>query len=342
MKTVYTPAHERHRPPTILTRGVVVPHWEVAGRAEELLASVQRDGHEVVEPADYGRAPRAAVHDPGYLAFLESAWIRWQKQENPTPAVQPYAHPGRHMHGRPTGIDGQAGYYMATGSAPIVEGSWEAAVWAAHAATHAARLVLDGEGAASALCRPPGHHAFSDLGGGFCYLNNVAIAADYMRRERGRVAILDFDVHHGNGTQGIFWRRRDVLFVSLHGDPSDYFPFFAGYANEIGEGDGLGFNLNLPLAPGADDAAFLDALDRALEAVRHFAPEALLVSVGFDAFEADPIGVLRVTTPGFGEIGRRIGAVGLPTVLVQEGGYNLDALGANLSAFLGGFAGARG
>ena len=152
-----------------------------------VVAAVRADGHEVVEPPDYGRAPRAAVHDPGYLAFLENAWIRWRKLPDPTPAVQPYAHPGRHMHGRPSGIEGQAGYYMATGSAPIVEGSWEAATAAAHAATHAARLVLDGEDAAYALCRPPGHHAFSDLAGGFCYLNNIAIAAEYMRRERSRV-----------------------------------------------------------------------------------------------------------------------------------------------------------
>ncbi len=341
MKIVYSPAHERHRPPTILGRGLAVPHWEVAQRAAELLAAVQNGMHEIAAPPEYGAGLRAAVHDPGYLAFLETAWARWQALPDPTPAVQPHAHPGRHMHGRPTGIAGQAGYYMATGSAPIVEGTWEAATAAADTAAHAARLVLDGAGAAYALCRPPGHHAFSDLAGGFCYLNNVAIAAEYMRRERRRVAILDFDVHHGNGTQGIFYRRRDVLFASLHGDPSDYFPFFAGYAHEIGEGDGRGYTLNLPLPPGAGDTAFLDALDQALEAVRHFAPEALLVSVGFDAFEGDPIGILRVTTPGFGEIGRRIGALGLPTVLVQEGGYNLEALGANLAAFLGGFTETR-
>ena len=337
MKTVYTPAHERHRPPSILSQGTAVPHWEIAERADALLAAVRAGGHEPVAPPDYGAGPRAAVHDPGYLAFLETAWARWQELPEPTPIVYPYAHPGRHMQGRPTGVAGQAGYYIATGSAPIVEGTWAAATAAAHAATHAARLVLDGEDSAYALCRPPGHHAFSDLAGGFCYLNNIAIAADYMRRERDRVAILDFDVHHGNGTQHIFYRRRDVLFVSLHGDPADYFPFFAGYAHEIGEGDGRGYTLNLPLPPGADDAAFLAALDRGIAALRHFAPEALLVSTGFDAFEHDPIGVLRVTTPGFGEIGRRLGALGLPTVLVQEGGYAVEALGANLTAFLDGF-----
>jgi len=343
LQIVYSPAHERHRPPAILGPGLTVaPHWEVAQRAAELLAAAQKGGRAIAAPPEYGAGPRAAVHEPDYLAFLETAWARWRALPDAGRAVMPSAYAvGRRMSGRPTGIAGQAGYYMATGSAPIVEGTWEAATAAADTAVHAARLVLDGAGAAYALCRPPGHHAFSDLAGGFCYLNNIAIAAEYMRRERRRVAILDVDVHHGNGTQGIFYSRSDVLFVSLHGDPSDYFPFFAGYAQEIGEADGLGYTRNLPLPPGAGDAAFLEALDKALETVRHFAPEALLVSLGFDAFEGDPIGVLRVTTPGFGETGRRIGALGLPTVLVQEGGYNLEALGANLAAFLGGFAETR-
>ncbi|MCG8652326.1 MAG: histone deacetylase family protein, partial [Pirellulales bacterium] len=233
------------------------------------------------------------------------------------------------------------GYYITTNSAPIVEGTFAAAVASAQVAVHAAELVRDGASHAYALCRPPGHHAFSDTAGGFCYLNNVAIAAQYLRRSVDRVAILDFDVHHGNGTQGIFYDRPDVFFASLHGDPAQYFPYFAGYAHEAGSGPGEGFTLNLPQQRDTADAAFLEEIDRALDAVRLFAPDVFLISAGFDAYEADPIGFLKISTAGFGEIGRRIGAQGYPTVLVQEGGYNCDALGANLSAFLAGFENAR-
>lgn len=337
MKVVYSDSHLRHQPGQVISRGRPQDHFEIARRAEELVAAARRDGHDIIAPAAYGPGPRAAVHTPDYLDFLARAFAEWQALPDPTPAVQAHAYPNRRMQARPTGIIGLAGYHMATNSCPIVEGTWEASCAAADVAVHAAELVLRGAPVAYALCRPPGHHAFSDLAGGFCYLNNVAIAAQYMRRRLGRVAILDIDVHHGNGTQGIFYDRSDVFFVSLHGDPSDFFPFFAGYAHESGEGAGLGYTLNLPLPPGTGDRDYLAALDRALAAIRHFAPDALLVSLGFDAYEQDPIGVLKVTTGGFGEIGRCIGAFSMPTLLVQEGGYNCDALGANLSSFLSGF-----
>jgi acetoin utilization deacetylase AcuC-like enzyme len=197
--------------------------------------------------------------------------------------------------------------------------------------------VLGGAPVAYGLCRPPGHHAYADMAGGFCYLNNVAIAAQFMRRERARVAIIDIDVHHGNGTQGIFYERPDVFFASLHADPGNYYPFFAGYAEERGAGAGRGANLNLPLAHGSGDAAFLAALDDALAAIAGFAPEALLVSLGFDASAEDPLGILKVTTSGFAEAGRRIAARRLPTVLIQEGGYMSAVLGDNLAQFLAGF-----
>jgi acetoin utilization deacetylase AcuC-like enzyme len=199
-------------------------------------------------------------------------------------------------------------------------------------------LLLDGERAAYALCRPPGHHAFSDMAGGFCYLNNSAIAAEMLRRAHDRVAILDVDLHHGNGTQGIFYQRGDVLTVSIHADPERFYPFFWGYANETGAADGAGCNLNLPLPRGSGDDVFVAALDTAVERVRQFAPGALVVALGLDAFEGDPFGGLRVSTPGFAEIARRISAaLPLPTLLVQEGGYLCDGLGDNLQSFLAGF-----
>jgi acetoin utilization deacetylase AcuC-like enzyme len=197
--------------------------------------------------------------------------------------------------------------------------------------------VLAGAPAAYALCRPPGHHAFADVAGGFCFFNNSAIAAQVLRKSAARVAILDVDLHHGNGTQGIFYARPDVLTVSLHADPVRFYPFFWGYADERGEGPGLGYNLNLPLPRKSGDAVFLQTLEAAFQRIRAFAPEALVVALGLDAFEGDPFGGLSVSTPGFAHIGEAIAGLGLPTVIVQEGGYLCNALGDNLTAFLSGF-----
>ncbi len=341
MRAFYSDAHLAHQPPEIISRGQLVPHWEVAARADALVKALKDGGHSIAAPEPAGLSTVAAVHDPDYLAFLETAWQRWQELPNPPPAVQPNAYPGRHMTGRPTDVLGQAGYYIATNSAPIVEGTWKAIIASADIAVSAARAVLDGEDVAYACCRPPGHHAFADTAGGFCYLNNVAIAASEMLLELPRVAILDVDVHHGNGTQGIFYRRKDVFFCSLHGNPAEYFPFFAGYAHERGEGEGLGYNLNLPQEQGTNDEDYLSALGDGLDAVRRYAPDALLVSLGFDAYEADPIGYLSISTEGFGRIGEAIARLGLPTVLVQEGGYNVADLGKNLSSFLKGYAEGR-
>lgn len=337
MQIVFSPEHERHQPKNFLKRGVPTPNPEVAERARRLLAAVEGNGHKVVAPDDFGHEPRTAVHTAAYLDFLTTIWQRWRALPDAGTEIVPNVHPGRQMSHYPKGAVGLVGYHTADTACPISEGTWLAVCAAANAAVHAASLVSAGAPAAYALCRPPGHHAYADMAGGFCYLNNVAIAAQYMRTKLSRVAILDIDVHHGNGTQGIFYDRNDVLFVSLHADPSDYYPFFAGYAEERGAGRGEGYNLNLPLPHGSSDAVFLAALDHGLSAVRAFRPDALLVSLGFDASERDPLGVLKVTTDGFGETAQRIAKLGLPTVLIQEGGYLCDALGVNLARFLGDF-----
>ena len=244
---------------------------------------------------------------------------------------------GPRKHPRAASPVAQASWYLGDLACPIGPHTWESAVAAAHTAIAAAEAVLAGEHAGYALCRPPGHHAAADRAAGFCYLNNVAIAAEFLLQHFKRVAILDVDAHHGDGTQAIFYRRADVQYVSVHVDPTNYYPFFSGYADEYGAGEGEGCNLNLPLQPGAGDADFLDALDDAVEAVRAHRSEALLVSVGFDALERDPLSVLKVTNDGYRRIGDAIAALKLPTVIAQEGGYNLDYLGANIVAFLGGF-----
>lgn len=243
------------------------------------------------------------------------------------------------MHRYPSGLLGQVGYHMADTSTPIQAGTWGAVYASAQAAISAAKAVASGEiGAAYALCRPPGHHAYGDSAGGFCYLNNTSIAAQMLANTlSGPVAILDIDVHHGNGTQGIFYAREDVLTISIHADPSNYFPFYTGYADETGAGLGSGFNANFVLAEGSRDDAWLGTLETALARIAVFKPSALVVALGFDASEHDPIGAFKITTEGFGRAAALIRGARLPTVLVQEGGYLCDALPHNLTAFLAGF-----
>jgi acetoin utilization deacetylase AcuC-like enzyme len=336
MRVFYSAEQGRHSPKSFITRGQVVPSPECPERAEVLLAALTAAGHEIVAPMRHGTAPIEAVHDAGYLDFLKSGPAAWAGLPGASAEIIPNVHPGRNMARRADHPVARAGWYQADTACPIGEGTWEGVAAAVDCALSATEAVLGGERIAYALCRPPGHHAFADQAGGFCFLNNVAIAAEVAARAKGRVAILDVDVHHGNGTQGIFWRRGDVLFVSLHADPAGYYPFFAGYADETGEGLGAGANLNLPLPPGTGDADFLTALEVALGKIRAYGPSMLLVSVGLDAAEDDPLGVLKITTPGFRRIAREIAALRLPTVLVQEGGYLSASLGANAAAFLAG------
>ncbi|MEJ0069460.1 MAG: histone deacetylase family protein [Pseudomonadota bacterium] len=337
MLVVHSEAHRRHAPRQFLVRGVMQDNAERPERAERLLAAARGAGHRIALPDKLPAGAIEAVHGAGYLGFLRDGPSAWAALPGASPEIVPNVHPNRHMAARPQGIVGLAGYHQADTACPIGPGTYEAACAAAACAAHATAAVLAGARAAYALCRPPGHHAYADMAGGFCYLNNVAIAAALARKTHGRVAILDIDVHHGNGTQGIFYDRPDVLFVSLHADPSRYYPFFAGYADERGTGAGLGASLNLPLPHGTGDAGYLAALAQGFEAIRGFAPGLLLVSLGFDASEHDPLGVLKLTAAGFAEIARRIAALGLPTVLIQEGGYLSDQLGGLLATFLGSF-----
>jgi len=335
MKVVYSETHRKHHRQEKKTP-------DVPERAESLLEAAKTAGHEIVEPPDYGPRPRALVHSPEYLHFLESAYERYQLTEGASEELVPSSvRPNSRTNGYPRAVPAQASYYFFWSGNFIGPGTWEAVCASANCAVHAAEELTAGTDAIYALCRPPGHHASADMGGALCYLNNAAIAAYHLRNQVGRVAILDIDAHHSNGTQALFYRRNDVLTVSLHGDPAECIPFFWGYESERGDEEGRGFNLNLPLTPGTDDEGYLEALQVALGRVHSFSPDALVVSLGFDAFEADPVGDLKVTTTGFGSIGQAVGALRLPTVLVQEGGYFIPALGENLERFLGAFEDAR-
>jgi acetoin utilization deacetylase AcuC-like enzyme len=323
-----------HAPSQELHNGAFVPYAEHPGRAGQLLAAIGP----VEAPADQGEGPLLRVHSRAYLDFLRTAWSDWKAAGRPGDAA-PYAWPV--VRRRPLAldrIDARLGAFSFDASTPIAEGTWTSAYWAAQTALAGAEAVLGGAGAACALCRPPGHHAGRDYMGGYCYLNNAAIAAEAgIAAGRERVAILDLDYHHGNGTQDIFYARGDMLFVSIHADPRTDYPFFWGHADEVGEDAGEGATLNLPLPQGTGVEAYRRALDAGLERIAAFAPEMLVCSFGADTFEGDPISFFRLGTRDYPALARRVASLGLPTLVVMEGGYAVDALGANLAAFLSGF-----
>jgi acetoin utilization deacetylase AcuC-like enzyme len=341
MKIVYSDKHASHDPQTFFVRGTKQRSAEQPERATRLLAAVKGAGHDVHAPKFHGTAPAEAVHTPEYLDFLKTAARDWAKLPNASAEVVPNGPSGALPATYPKALAGRAGWHQVDMACPIGPGTWAAALASSEVAATAADMLLAGEASTYALCRPPGHHAYADMAGGFCFLNNTAIAAQRLRGKYERVAVLDVDVHHGNGTQGIFYERADVLTVSIHADPSNYYPYFWGHAHETGEGTGKGFNLNLPQPLGSPDAPWLAAGEQALTRIRDFAPAALVVALGLDASESDPLQGLKVTGSGFHAMAAKIAGLGLPTVLVQEGGYLSDDLGHNLVQFLAGFENGR-
>jgi len=337
MKVVFAEQQLAHYPKSFLSSGAAASNPEQPERAVKLLQAAVSSGLQQVAPEDCGDQVIAAIHSPNYLTFLQNIHTRWMRIEGASEDVLPNIHPISREDGYPKSAVGQVGYHVYDGSCPISSDTWLSSRWSAMTAAYAAQQVLAGDSASYALSRPPGHHASQDLAGGFCYLNNSAIAAQELRSKYDRVAIIDVDVHHGNGTQRVFYERNDVLTVSIHADPERFYPFFWGYANERGKGVGEGYNLNIPLPRGTADKEYLVSLNEALVAVADFSPDAVVVALGLDAHEDDPFHGMSITTAGFSSIGKVLGNLGLPTVIVQEGGYLSDALGDNLVAFLSGF-----
>ena len=327
----------QHTPGFFLQRGQVRPNFEVPARALSLLGGVTALGLSHKMPTPLDPAALATVHTPAYLDFLRTAHAEWSAMEGAGPEVVANMHPAPEMlaYARPGApIIGKAGWFSADTACPIGPHTWDAACAAAACALAAADVAGAGK-SAYALVRPPGHHAYAARAGGHCYINNAALAAERLRHVGAtRVAILDIDSHHGNGTQGIFWDRSDVFFASIHGDPAGYYPWYVGHAAERGTGAGEGANLNLPLPRGTSDTPWLATLDTALAAIERFAPDALVVSLGFDASELEPLSYLAVTADGFARAAERIATLGLPTAIIQEGGYNTDLLGTLLERFL--------
>ena len=339
MITVFSADHLLRNPRTELYGGELVRPHESPQRAQFVLERIQAQRlGEVIGPASFGDAPLLRVHDREYLAFLREAWSEWSAAGNRGEAI-PDCWPARRMAQRcPKNITGKLGFYAMAGETSISSGTWEAARAAADVALTGASLIKDGARAAFALCRPPGHHAARDLYGGYCFLNNAALAAQFLRDGgAARVAILDVDFHHGNGTQDIFYDREDVLYASLHGDPADAFPYFSGYADETGAGSGAGLTVNFPLPPGTDFAAWRDALRAALLRIAKFRADALVVSLGVDTYIKDPISFFRLQSTDFISCGEMIGACSLPTLFVLEGGYAVGEIGINVVNVLSGF-----
>jgi acetoin utilization deacetylase AcuC-like enzyme len=352
VQIVYTPAHLAHDVTFETYLGQPIPANEVAERAEIIRSSLESaGGFAFVGPTDHGEAPITAVHDPGLLRFVEDAWPALVRQGIDRPYLVADTYPTfRLFEGmsaefvagqpEPTSVAGRVGWWGLDSSNPLVEGTYGAARAAVDVALTAVDLVLGGERAAYGLCRPPGHHAARSLVGGYCFFNNAAIAAEAIVRATGeRVAILDVDYHHGNGSQQIFWRRGDVFYASIHADPARQYPFFLGYAGETGEGEGARENLNLPQPAGLTNEAYLAAVDRALEAIVARPGSILVVSLGFDTYGRDPIGDFGLTTEVYREVGRRVAATGRRLVILQEGGYYRPALGDNAVAWLSGAGG---
>jgi acetoin utilization deacetylase AcuC-like enzyme len=350
MRVVYDQAHVLHDPATEVQYGVPVPIYEVPARAESIRAALLADGDfSFTEPADHGLNPVTAVHNEGLVRFLEEAWGLWRSHGGGGSAMPPQYLPDTVLHPamregmgaapEPAGAIGRIGYWCWETMTPLVAGSYRAARAAVDVALTAADLLLAGDRAVYALARPPGHHCPRSAFGGYGLLNYSAAATAYLAERAGRVAVLDVDYHHGNGTQQIFYERADVLYVSLHADPDRAFPYFIGWADERGAGPGEGFTLNLPLPAGCTNDRYLAALDTALARIAEYEPAVLVVSLGLDTYGQDPIADFALSTDVYHEIGRRVAGLGRPALVLQEGGYFIPKLGENARTWLRGLLG---
>jgi acetoin utilization deacetylase AcuC-like enzyme len=342
MLSILNPHHNQHNPAFEFYRGNKVPCFETPVRQSFVEQALHARGHTTAQPSEDASHVMEQIHTARYLQFLETAWDQWcsldpaNVNEQPFPSVWPTRTLRSDIE--PTNFIARMGLYSMDNGTPLAAGTWAAIKGGADAAVTAAQAVVEGEGAAFCCSRPPGHHAGADFMGGYCFLNNAALAAQTLLNGGAlQVALLDVDFHHGNGTQSIFYDRDDVLFVSIHGDPATEYPFFLGHANETGEGVGAGYNLNFPLPAGCSKAAWFDALAAACAAISVSGADALVVSLGLDTFEGDPIAKFPLTSLDYFEVGRVLRSLDLPTVFVLEGGYAAEAIGTNAVNVLDGF-----
>ncbi len=343
MLTFYNEHHAQHRGRFEMFRGEMTPCFEKPERAELVVAELARRGlGKIVTPHGVPLVSLERIHTPRYLHFLRSAWNDWLALDpaNAGKDAFPSVWPIRGMRDdiEPDNFTARMGLYSMDSGTPLTAGTWIAAKTGADCAVNAAHALRLGERGTFALTRPPGHHAGADFFGGYCFLNNAALAAQHLLDDgASKVGILDIDYHHGNGTQSIFYRRADVLFTSIHADPRTEYPFYLGHADETGEGAGAGCNMNLPLAAGSSPSEWFAALESACIKLASYAPQALVVSLGVDTFAGDPLSHFALQSADFLRIGERIAHLGLPTVFVLEGGYAVGEIGINVVNVLEGF-----
>lgn len=339
MKWLFSPRQLDHAGGLEMNRGAMVPCHESPERAEIILAAMKDAGFAApLMPADQGEAPLREVHDGTYVDFMKSVYADWRASGRDGSAL-PFTFPGVGMTRERAGssIFARLGRYGFDAGSPIVEGTWRGAYWSAQTALGGADLLGAGERFAFSLCRPPGHHAGRAQFGGYCFFNNAALAVERLRTKGfEKVAVVDVDYHHGNGTQEIFWQRPDVLYGSIHADPDTDFPYFSGFADEIGDGDGTGATLNMPMPKGTDWCAYQEALGKLLAWVAAQGAQALVVSLGVDTWYGDPISGFGLRTSDFGAMGLQLGRLGLPVLVVMEGGYAVSEVGANVVEVLRG------
>jgi acetoin utilization deacetylase AcuC-like enzyme len=342
MKTVFSPRHIGHTGQVELVAGQIVPAFEKASRAEYVIERVKAVGlGDIQEPDAHDLTTAAKVHRQDYLDFLPTVWDRWTA-EGRTGTALPFCWPTRGLRGdkRPEFIDGLLGYYSFDAGIGFVSGTWDAIKSSHDTALTAASLIKNGQPAAFALCRPPGHHAGAGFMGGYCYINNASVAAQYfLDHGAKRVSILDVDYHHGNGTQEIFYSRSDVQVINLHADPIQEYPYFLGHKDETGAGVGEGFNINYPMPSGTTWETWSANLDHACEKLAANKPDVVVISLGVDTFEKDPISKFKLRSEHYPLIGARIAKLGLPTLFVMEGGYAVAEIGINAVGVLTGFDG---
>ena len=342
MKIFFSPAHIAHAPAYEFFRGERVACFEAPARAEFIRHALLESGRVLLEPTTDSSAVLAQVHTARYVNFLTTSWDQWLALDAANAGRQPFPSvwPVRTLRSDvvPTNFIAQLGLYSMDNGTPLSSGSWGVAKAGADAAASAAAALQAGERSSFCATRPPGHHAGADFMGGYCFLNNAAVAAQALINNGcKRVAVLDVDYHHGNGTQSIFYERSDVLFISLHGDPCTEYPFYLGHADEPGSGPGHGFNLNLPLAAGCTAAQWFAALDVACTRLQRHSADALVVSLGLDTFADDPISTFALLASDFSKLGERLKRLGLPTIFILEGGYAAAELGSNAVKVLDAF-----
>jgi acetoin utilization deacetylase AcuC-like enzyme len=343
MITYFNPVHAQHQGKLEMFRGELVPCFEVPDRVDHVVKELQRRQLGPIRPPEaFDDSVLATIHPTRYLDFLKGAWAQWVALD-PTNAARdalPSVWPVRTLRSDvlPDNFAARMGLFSMDAGTPLTSGTWVAARAGADCALSAAKVVAGGARAAFSLTRPPGHHAGADFFGGYCFLNNAALAAQHLRDQGfARVAVLDIDYHHGNGTQAIFYERPDVFFASIHGDPHTEYPFYLGYADECGAGAGLGANLNMPLPRGIDFATWSGALTHALAAIARLGAQALVVSLGVDTFVGDPISGFTLCSNDYLLVGAQIASANLPTVFVFEGGYAVAEVGVNVANVLQGF-----